>query len=404
VKLYPMPLGTTSSGDGYGVAETGTGNTYDNAGIINSRNNSGVTQQELYYNARNIETTQNDVPDFSNVNDSRYWIGRSEGWEASTDARIAEIITFSARKDDADLTTERNRIQSYLAVKYGITLGVNGTSQDYVDSSGAVIWDQSVNSGYNYDIAGIGRDDASDLNQKQSSSVNNATDGTGPTEGILTIGLTDIYNTNNENITNNSANTLENKEFLMWGNNGANLNLAASVVSVNMSAGISPALSTNVTFTGMQRIWKVTEVVGAGGDIPMAKVSIPQSAVRNISPPGDYLMFISDSPIFDPTADYRIMSANGANLEVEYDFNGIKYITFGYAPQVNVVRSIYFDGTTDYVNVDDALDLNTTNFTISAWIKRGASSTNTSILSKRDAAYTEGYDFKINSTGNFEMS
>jgi len=59
--------------------------------------------------------------------------------------------------------TEFNRI---LAVKYGITLGVNGTSQDYVNSDGTVIWDQSVNAGYNYDIAGIGRDDVSDLKSK----------------------------------------------------------------------------------------------------------------------------------------------------------------------------------------------------------------------------------------------
>jgi Concanavalin A-like lectin/glucanases superfamily/GEVED domain/MAM domain, meprin/A5/mu/Secretion system C-terminal sorting domain/HYDIN/CFA65/VesB-like, Ig-like domain len=402
-EIFCYAVGTTSSGNGYGVAEIGTGSSYNNVGIINARNNSGVTQQELYYNARNIETNQNDVADFSNVSDSQYWIGRSEGWEASTNARIAEIITFSARKDDTNLTTERNRIQSYLAVKYGITLGVNGTSQDYVDSSGTVFWDQSVNSGYNYDIAGIGRDDASSLNQKQSSSVNNAVDGTGPTEGVLSVGLTDIYSTNNENITNNSANTFLDKEFLMWGNNGADLNLAASTVNVDMSAGIS-GLTTNVNFIAMQRIWKFTEIVSAGEDIPMVKISIPQSAIRNINPPGDYLMFISNSPVFDPTADYRIMSANGANLEVEYDFNGTKYITFGYAPQVNVVRSIYFDGATDYVNMDDALNLNTTNFTISAWIKRGASSNNTSILSKRDAAYTEGYDFKINNTGRFEMS
>ena len=248
-------VGTTNSGNGYGVAEIGTVNSYDNVGIINARNNTAATQQELFYNANDIETTQNDIPDFSNVNDSRFWIGRSEGWEASTNARIAEIITFSARKDDTDLTSERNRIQSYLGIKYGITLGVNGTSQDYVDSSGAVIWDQSANAGYNYDIAGIGRDDDSDLNQKQSSSVNNATDGTGPIEGILTIGLTDIYATNNLNKSSN-PNTFDDQEFLMWGNNGVDLNLAASVINVDMSSGIT-GLSTDVSFTGMQRIWKV---------------------------------------------------------------------------------------------------------------------------------------------------
>ena len=43
-------------------------------------------------------------------------------------------------------------------------------------------------------------------------------------------------------------------------------------------------------------------------------------------------MFISDTGVFDPTADYRVMSTNGSNLETDYDFDGTKYITFGYAP------------------------------------------------------------------------
>ena len=115
---------TGDPGDGYAVYDQNT--SYDNVGIINARNNVAVTQQELYYNANNIEYAQNDVAEFLNVSDSRYWIGRSEGWEATLNARMCEIITFSARKNDTDLTQERNRIQSYLAIKYGITLGVNG--------------------------------------------------------------------------------------------------------------------------------------------------------------------------------------------------------------------------------------------------------------------------------------
>ena len=392
-------VGTTSSGNGYGVAEIGTGNTYNNAGIINSRNNLTASQQELYYNALDIETTQNDIPDFSNVNNSRYWIGRSEGWEASTDARIAEIITYSARKGDASLTDERNKIQSYLGIKYGITLGSNGTSQDYVDSTGAIIWDQSDNTGFNYDIAGIGRDDASELIQKQSKSVNSDFDGTGQIRGLVSIGLTNLYNTNNENIANNPI-TLNDREFLTWGNNNGNLDNAPNVVNVDMSTGIT-GLSTPVNFTGMERVWRVTET---NGNIPMVKVSIPQSAIRNISPPGSYLMFISDTNIFDPTADYRVMTTNGANLETNYDFDGTKYITFGYAPEIAVERSVYFDGVNDYIDMEDVLDLNDSDFTISAWIKRGASSGNTSILSKRDITYTEGYDFKVTSAGLIEFS
>lgn len=403
VIVYAHDSYDNSPGDGYAVAEIGTGSNYNNVGIINTRNNTSDTRQELYYNANNIETNQNDIAEYMNTEDSRWWIGRSEGWEASLNARVAEVITYSSRKDDASLTQERNRIQSYLGIKYGITLGVNGTSQDYVDSSGNVIWDQSSDSAnYNYDIAGIGRDDASELNQKQSRSVNNAADGTGRTEGILTFGLTDIYDTNKLNQSEN-ATTLHDKEFLIWGNNGANLNLAATTVSVNMSAGISPALTTNVSFTAMQRVWKVVEV---GGDIPSMKVRIPQDAIRNIIPPGDYYMFISSTGVFDPTADYRIMRSDGnGNLETDYDFDGTKYITFGYAPRVVVERSVYFDGNVDYIDMEDALDLNPTGFTISAWIKRDAADTGTkSILSKRDVAYTQGYDFSILNNNRLHFS
>ncbi|WP_296381758.1 choice-of-anchor D domain-containing protein [Winogradskyella sp.] len=391
----------SESGDGYAVAEIGTGSSYDNVGIINTRNNSANSQQELYYNANDIETTQNDIAEYMNTSDSRWWIGRSEGWEATLNARVAEVITYTTRKTDANLTQERNRIQSYLGIKYGITLGTNGTSQDYVNSDGTVIWDQSVNSGYNYDIAGIGRDDASELNQKQSRSVNNATDGTGRTQGVLSIGLTDIYDTNNLNQSSNPT-TLGDKEFLIWGNNGTDLNLAATTVTVNMSSGVAPALTTEVTFTAMQRIWKVVE---SGGDISKAKVRLQEQAVRNITPPGSYYMFISSTGVFDPTADYRVMTSDGnGNLEADYDFDGTKYITFGYAPQVIVERSVYFDGAVDYIDMEDKLDLDPTGFTISAWVKRDAADTGeVSILSKRDAAFTQGYDLRMRNTNQLRI-
>lgn len=402
--------GPTSSGDGYGVAQrdTSPGNNiiYNNAGIINARNNLTGTQQELYYNALNKETHQNDVSDFANVNDARYWIGRSEGWEASTDARIAEIITYSSRKDDTNLTQERNRILSYLAIKYGITLGTNGTSQDYVNSDGSVIWDQNTgvaaNDVFNYDIAGIGRDDASNLHQKQSRSVNNASDSDGRTQGVLTIGINEIFDTNNLN-----PNTLNDKEFLIWGNDGVDLDDPSVDVLVNMSSDISPSLTTEVDFHGIARTWKVVE---NGGDIPSVEVQILKSAVRTATPPdGRYLMFISDTPNFDPTADYRVMTEDTNELgetvlTTDYDFDGVKYITFGWAPEHVFIRSIYFNGVDSYVDMEDALDLNPTEFTISAWVLANTNSNNRSILSKRDATFTEGYDFKINNTGKFEVS
>lgn len=406
-EIICFSLGTTSGGNGYGVAEVSTTKSYNNVGIINTRNHNTLPQQELFYNALDIETTQNDIPDFANVNDSRYWIGRSEGWEASTNGRIAEIITYSSRKNDSELTQDRNKIQSYLAVKYGITLGQNGTSQDYVDSDGTVIWD--VNTGvptedvFNYDIAGIGRDDVSDLHQKQSRSVNNSTDGAGRTQGVLTMGITDLYDTNSQN-----PNTLGNKQFLMWGNNGVNLNDSAVVVDVNMSADIAPYLVSMVQFNGIARTWKVVE---NGGDIPSVKVSMLRSAIRTATPPnGRYLMFISDTPNFDPTADYRVMDEDVNELgepivTTNYDFDNVKYITFGWAPERVFDRSVYFNGINNYIDMENNLDLNTSGFTVSAWIIRDTNSGNKSILSKRAMSYggARGYDFRILSDGRFNV-
>ena len=401
-EYFTYCIGTTSGSNGYGRSDTSGTNDYNKIGIINIRDNASVTNMDMFLNNNSIANTSNDLPDFASISNTRYWLGRSQYWNGSFDGRIAEVITYSSTQNDGDATQARNRIQSYLAIKYGITLGINGTSQDYVNSDGTVIWDQSEDGGaYNYDVAGIGRDDASELNQKQSSSINDAVDGTGPIEGILTVGLTDIYDTNKENKDLN-ATSLEDKEFLVWANDGTDLDLAASTITVNMSAGCTPALTTNVSFTAMQRTWKFNET---GGDIPEVKISIPENAIRNATPPGHYYMFISDTGVFDPTADYRVMTSDGnGNLETSYDFDGTKYVTFGYAPQVVAERSVYFDGTVDYIDVDDRLDLNPAEFTISAWIKRDAADTGTaSIVSKRDVTFTQGYDLRILNDNRIEI-
>ncbi|WP_334114126.1 LamG domain-containing protein, partial [Paucihalobacter sp.] len=383
--------GSDYPGNGYGRADTNSGTNYNQIGIVNFRHNSSNDNMHLYFNAVDVGNEDNSPAQFAEIRNTRYWLGRSQYWDGSYDGRIAEVISYTATNNDTDNTRERNRIQSYLAVKYGITLGLNGTSQDYADSDGSIIWDASAGS-YNYDIAGIGRDDASELEQKQSRSVNDATDGIGRTQGILTVGLTDIYETNYDNKTLNST-TLNDKEFLMWGDNGADLNAAAATITVDMSAGI-PGLSTEVSFTAMQRIWKFVET---GGDVPTVKVSIPQNAVRNINPPGSYYMFISDTGVFDPTAAYTLMVDDGnGNLETTYDFDGTKYITFGYAPQIEVVRSIYFNGTSDFVDMEDKLNLNPSGFTISAWINRDPTDAGRSVIvSKRNVGFTNGYELAI---------
>ncbi|GGD28092.1 choice-of-anchor D domain-containing protein [Hyunsoonleella pacifica] len=417
VSTVPTSLAGLGSSGSWGRTYSSATDSYDNEVIVfNIKNNATNTSTEIYKNGIRIDNETGEVSSapfdplpFVEYLNSYYCLGsgrisiNGHPFDTFFDGKIGEVLSYS----QTNSSTDQHKILSALCIKYGITLhdtasttAVNLNDRDYIDSQDTVIWDTSANSGYNYDVAGIGRDDASELTQKQSSSSNDATDGTGLIEGILTIGLSDIYDTNSDNVTSNPTN-FNDREFLMWGNNGSDLNLAATAISVDMSSGIS-GLSTPVSFVAMQRNWKVVEI---GGDIPSCKVRIPQNAIRNITPPGNYYMFISDTGVFDPTADYRVMTPDGSgNLEADYNFNGTKYITFGYAPQVVVERSVYFDGVVDYVDMENNLDLNTTEFTLSAWIKRDTGTTNASIISKRNAADSEGYDLRINGSGQLEFS
>lgn len=51
-------------------------------------------------------------------------------------------------------------MESYLAVKYGITL-----NNSYLDSEGNLIWDKDENLGYHHRVTAIGSDAASALYQ-----------------------------------------------------------------------------------------------------------------------------------------------------------------------------------------------------------------------------------------------
>src|SRR5690606_13718113 len=98
---------------------------------------------------------------------------------------------------------EQSRVNTYLAIKNGVTL-----SEDYLSAASAVVFDQSTNAGYTNNIFGIARDDASALHQKQSRSVNN--------NQKLIIGAgTSLAETNADN-----TNDLSEGQFLMIGDNG----------------------------------------------------------------------------------------------------------------------------------------------------------------------------------------
>lgn len=362
----------------YGIGELSTTKRYSGIQIFNPRR-SAAGRMEIYNNSQLLTTSEVNTGTYKNIVNSRYWLGRSETFGASYVGDILEIITYGARNSD----TDRRRIESYLAIKYGMTLATNGTSVDYLDSAGNVTYNGG--SGYNWNIAGIGRDDTAGLYQKQSKTENTTQD--------LTIGLGTIATTNNLN----TGTINGNRRYLVWGNNNGTLATQTPVL-VNLSSGI-PGISTQVDLTSIGRIWRVAET---GGDVGTVTVSIPSAMLTsNINTSEQLLMLISSTPNFNQSTEYRVLTQNGSNLQCQFDFDGTRFITFGFAPDRTFERCIALDGANDYLDSGNVCNLGTS-FTVSAWIRKQANGR--TILAKRNASFTEGYELALTPPGRVQFS
>lgn len=147
---------------------------------------------------------------------------------------IAELIAFSANHNAAT----NNRIESYLALKYGLTLA--NTVTQYVASDGTTqVWNNSVPTYWN-DIVGIGRDNASGatLNQEISRSVN--------TDDILTISTDNNFTGANGSHTDLATNLA----YLVFGNNNGGTSETTASLPTGYSTRIARQwLVKNTNFT-----------------------------------------------------------------------------------------------------------------------------------------------------------
>lgn len=131
--------------------------------------------------------------------------------------QVAEAIAFNR-----ELTqNEYEIVESYLAVKYGVSLNHSYYASDYTGLSGSVPFVYGL--GYDNNIGGIGRDDCFDLEQTISHSV--------APGAIVTIALTD--NGGSFASPNGFDNNLE---FLTWGHNGGPADFSCST---NAPAGFN---------------------------------------------------------------------------------------------------------------------------------------------------------------------
>lgn len=163
------------------------------------------------------------------------------------DGYSPEVIVYGRYLTPA----ERRKVESYLAVKYGITL-----SGSYLDSGGDLVWDSEENKGYHHRVTAVGYDAAASLRQPLSATSNEE----GPV--YSTLRANDTFH-NADSYAESSAsrllvmgreygNPLPDKGYIFWGDDNAPL-----------ATYVSPADS---LWHIMNRTWLVRTNVPASAD------------------------------------------------------------------------------------------------------------------------------------------
>ncbi len=194
-------------------------------------------------------------------------------------SEIAEAILYNTSLSAVNV----NKIESYLAIKYGITLSNagGGTAGDYTSSGGTIIWDADNGSGYHNDVIGIGRNDNSALIQRQSRQSDDST----------RIYLSELGwdNWDNDGV------FATNNQFIMMGHNGQKLRHTFGNNEYPAGLGI---------YSRIDREWKITNTNFTGTfslDVKLNTSPVTASHLRIlVDDDGNF----SNAALYNPTISY----------------------------------------------------------------------------------------------------
>lgn len=211
--------------------------------------------------------------------------------------RIGEFILYS----ETQTPTERQRVNSYLGIKYGITLE---QPQNYLNSDETMTWNSGMNTIFNHNIFGIGRDDMSVLNQKVSNSINEE-------NNIMLIAAT----TNDFILPNADISRVpfsEDKTFLVMGDNNVQ---DLPLVGFGTTSGKI-----------IQRRWLAQKM----NNMDPIWLQVDLSRYTDILPTDKIFMLVADDAGF--TQNVQMVPATGfvnGKAVFNYSFPMHQYFTFG---------------------------------------------------------------------------
>ncbi|MDP5099971.1 MAG: choice-of-anchor D domain-containing protein, partial [Nonlabens sp.] len=311
-------LGTVSTNDpadgSYGRAFADASRTFEDVQIINVKNNASNNETNIYLNGRKIDnvtgttTVTGQTLNFAGFLNKPYYLGvgrytlNGEPFESHLNGQLTEVFSFASRLGDAP----QQKIYSYLAIKNGVslhnpssTLDDHRADWDYLDSDNGIIWNATANTTFNYDVAAIGRDDNSQFVQKQSKSENSTS--------IIAIGLNRVEDLGSQN----TANFLDDKDFLFWGHNGANLSQNPTPLTFNLGT----TDNVTVTMNHINRVWKIQDRVTT--DMPTVQLRVATSdlaGLGTLDADERYVLIVADDSALSTNVETSVFSNDGASM------------------------------------------------------------------------------------------
>lgn len=241
---------------------------------------------------------------------------------------IGETIIYGAGNITA---TERRRVDSYLAIKYGITLG-QLTTDHYLDANAAIVWNGATNTTYNNNVFGVAREDIGLFEQKVSKSVNAGT--------ILTLATTNDFVL--PNLDASRTGFANDKTYFLLGDN-ANVSTALANITVGTK-----------TYKQIQRVWMAQEKDADAGSLFFeADLTAYNSSYNTTS--GMVVMLVADDAAFTTNVTVvNPISNNAAKWTYNQNVADGKFITFAINPCYGIDSD--GDGVPDMCDLDDDND------------------------------------------------
>lgn len=298
-----------TAGDNFGAQTSGT----YNDGLVKivsvTREKLSDGEINLYVNGQFAATAVSDNVSLDSPNSFGIGNHTSPVGSAQFVGNISEVFVT----ENLYSTTQLRSFESYLALKYGVTLGSTSSPVNYLSSGGGVVWSGSAS--YQNNVAGLGRDAGFGLNQKISSSI------TSSGSSAVTMATDNDFSSGN---LSGARTALTNGQFLIWGHD----------------AGATNSWVTSGSYQKVARNWRIVNTGGVGAVFFRINLNSYPSL-----PPGKnyYLLKDNDGNYTNGgTTAYLLTNVSGDIYSANPSFStGTSFFTIGYEslPEVTLNSS-----------------------------------------------------------------